>query len=72
MIHPPKTLEEARIYIYDRVGVEGVHKKPYREGHCAYEIYAGRGLVYQCTRKNGLGTSGLYCLQHAKKLLGGK
>ena len=68
MLNPPKTLGEARVYIYDRVGIPGIHKRHYREGYCAYEVNGGRGLFYQCTRRNGLGTSGLYCLQHAKKL----
>lgn len=69
----PLSLEEARKYRYCEWA--GQPKgRPYAEGHCAYEVFpsARGGLPYQCTRKNGCGSDGLYCKQHAKRVPGAK
>ncbi len=66
MINPPKTLEEAHKYRYNRWSgnPEGLR---YKETGCAYEVLDSAGwATYQCSRKNGLGPAGLYCKQHAK------
>ena len=64
------TLEEAEKFRYFRwSGNPGGTK--YVHGRCAYEVWAaGRAMhAYQCLRKNGHGPDGLYCKQHAKKVI---
>lgn len=68
MFHEPKTKEEAAKYRY---GAWAGNPKgtAYDETKCAAEVWGGpRGFTaYQCTKKNGKGTGGLYCGTHAKK-----
>ena len=48
--------------------IEDHEPKPWTPGRCAG--YAGRGSMaahlYRCKRKDGYGTDGLFCKQHAK------
>ena len=64
MFDPPKTLEEARAYRYNK-WAGNPKGMPYREGRCAYQVHHWP-LFAQCNRKNGRGPAGLYCWQHAK------
>jgi len=68
LIDHPKTLEDAKKYkYYQWAGNEKGWK--YRDGDCAYEVYALNGWgSYQCSRKNGHGPGGLYCKQHGRML----
>lgn len=63
MIGPPKTLAEARKYVYGH-GLHG--KRPYVEGRCAFEVWPNDRAPnpYQCLRANGHGPERLYCRQH--------
>lgn len=64
MFEQPKTLKEAQNHRYSRwAGNE--QGAQYDEGYCAYEVYSGF-IPYQCSRKNGHGSEGLYCWQHAR------
>ena len=69
MISPPKTLEEARKHRY-HPWAGNSRGYPYREGDCAWQVWdPGPGIhAHQCSRKNGYGSAGLYCKQHAKKV----
>ena len=67
MLNPPKTYDEAVKHKYDRCAARP-NGKPYNSEHCAWEIFAGRGLIYQCTRSRGFGPGCLYCRQHTKKV----
>ena len=65
----PKTLEEARKIRYS--GWAGNPKgNSYTENKCAYNVWPSDGtwIPYQCRRKNGHGSEGLYCKQHAKMI----
>ncbi len=44
---------------------------PEDETRCIIEIWprSGSWASYQCMRKRGYGPDGLYCKQHAKKIL---
>lgn len=66
MLYPPKTLEEARKYRYNRWG-GNPQGTAYKEGFCAYSVYDAH-LSYQCRHKNGKGINGLYCGIHAKRV----
>lgn len=41
---------------------------PEDKTHCIEEVWSkdGFGMSYQCNRKRGYGTDGLFCKQHAK------
>lgn len=63
MRNPPQTLEEAKHWLY-------IKWAKYQEGCCAYEaFYSTQGVYHQCSRKNGHGPAGLYCWQHAAKMV---
>ena len=68
LFHEPHTIEEARLYRYNRWAGNPNGSK-YREGFCAAEICDSLTHVfYQCTRRNGKGINGLYCGIHSKKV----
>lgn len=68
MIHPPKTLAEAKKYRYGE-WAGNPKGDAYDPACCAYEYWPkGEWVPHQCTRPNGHGPAGLYCKQHAKKV----
>lgn len=67
MYNAPKTLEEARKYLYKKWAGNPNGEK-YRESDCAYEVW-DMWHGHQCFNKNGKGINGLYCGVHAKKVL---
>ena len=65
MIGYPKTKEQAMKIRYGQwAGNMGGNK--YKPEYCAYEVW--QYYSRQCSRKNGHGSDGLYCKQHAKIL----
>ena len=70
MITKIETIEEAREYRYGTWS-GNPNGRTYKEGYCAYEIWESGPWIMscQCSRKNGYGPDGLYCKQHAKKLI---
>ena len=60
MNNAPRTVEEARDYVYSN------GRWWNQEGHCAYAVPEGWGVFHQCSRRNGHGVNGLYCKQHSK------
>lgn len=67
MNNPPKTIEEARAYLYG--AINSYYHTNYHFGGCAFEVpvYGWSGKWFcQCTRRNGHGINGLYCKQHAE------
>jgi len=52
-----------------RYGVWGGRPKgiPEDPSRCIEEVYGGRWIHHQCSRKRGHGPDGLYCKQHAKQ-----
>lgn len=67
MSFDPQTLEEAT---KKRYGVWAGRPKgsPYSPEQCAFQVFPGRSIHYQCVRKPGHGIAKLYCKQHAQKV----
>lgn len=62
MLNPPRTLEEAKEYIYPRKW----HR--WLVGQCAFPMRDPTRGYYQCPESTGHGPSGLYCKQHARMI----
>ncbi len=70
MIDPPKIRTEANTRTYGRdTGL--YHANKYTPTRCAYDVSEPPWYIdsHQCSRKPGHGPDGLYCKQHAKKVL---
>jgi hypothetical protein len=67
MFDKPKTLQEAKAHRYAEWAgsPKGTAFDPSR---CAYEMY-DNFIGRQCSRKPGHGPDGLYCKQHAKRIV---
>jgi len=70
MINPPKTKEEAKAYLFNQWSGNPKGNQ-YNDSRCAYEVAEGGRsvLFYQCLRKPGHGPDGLFCKQHAAKMI---
>ena len=71
MLNYPRTREEAEKYRYGQWAGDpkGLGFYSYE---CAMEVWPpGEWISRQCTRLPGHGPDGLYCKQHAAKVVGG-
>ena len=61
-----KTLKQAEEYRYGQWAGNEAGRR-YNKNYCAYEVNVSHtSIPRQCTRKNGYGSNGLYCLQHKR------
>ena len=61
----PRNLEEAKRYRYNK-WAGNPQGWAYDTERCAWHVFSERGNSYQCLRKPGHGTDGIFCKQHAR------
>ena len=67
----PRTRQEAEKWNYGNSDARGNYRAPYNPDRCAYAVTDPPWYIdqHQCSRKPGHGPDGMFCKQHAKKVI---